>query len=624
MTQLKEERISPYIHSSITDKISRFTDCSTKTQINEILQNSRRGGATEVVVTTHREENSNEITVKVVDNGNGIEHARYLVGFGAGEFTEALPGEDPAGVGTFSLANCVSTVKSRNWSVNLSPEVFCGEEEAVVKYSDDFIEGTEISFKKKELSYQDSVRDIRRDIPCYPIKVTVDGEEIPQYESYAKYVEDQVSDYNNRINRMSDDDTYAVKTVDYMDGIKVTMVVRKEGNYKNFYWSDCGVTRSNTTWFNGQIVSGGQISYKLNAIVSTHVEITKLNGLALKLPDRTGYVENEELSKLAEFIDYETCRFFAEVRGNNHNLPFSSYTYIKEKGIEIAEAVPDFTIERYLVGESDIAPHEWYFHTSMDDGYYSCGKGLEGKSLFIISGNGELYDLFNISAALYFGNLKDVEIVKDRHSAYGGYSWYDEVPVIESISMYAPSLDNDKSDINLMEDSWSEKDINLSKLYIELEFDREVRINMTTSKRHVMRTPFISLIEDPDNEVSDSMSNWVADIEYYKQSANEGRLEDNLAIINRYHSYDWESEGQTYDDSMNIVAREAKAVAAKYLGVSKRAVAERRWVDTYRDELGVWNMPDDVLSVTLECKAGFGLKSFLFKYEDGEASEIKA
>ena len=93
-----QQTICAKVNPRLLTKADRLFIGSVDGRIIEILQNARRAGATEVRIS-----NKEEI-VTVQDNGSGIDDFQKLLDLGGSGWDEKLEaGEDPAGVGLFSL-----------------------------------------------------------------------------------------------------------------------------------------------------------------------------------------------------------------------------------------------------------------------------------------------------------------------------------------------------------------------------------------------------------------------------------------------------------------------------------------------------------------------------------------
>ena len=138
--------IQATVNPRLLTKANRFFTGSVTGRIIEIVQNARRGGATQVQITNH----NGVVTVR--DNGRGIDDFAQLLdmgGSGWDDNTEAA--EDPAGVGLFCLAPRKVTIRSRGYMAVIDGRGWSGEP---VDVTDDPqpVAGTMLSFEDDEWS----------------------------------------------------------------------------------------------------------------------------------------------------------------------------------------------------------------------------------------------------------------------------------------------------------------------------------------------------------------------------------------------------------------------------------------------------------------------------------------
>jgi hypothetical protein len=110
--------------AGLLPKIDRMFDAAPVTVFSELLQNSRRAGATQVsiVIGDH---------VVYEDNGRGVEDPQILLDLAAKGWGDDIQrDEDAAGMGFFCLSGFEEVyVESRAWHGTLTPQVFRGEVE---------------------------------------------------------------------------------------------------------------------------------------------------------------------------------------------------------------------------------------------------------------------------------------------------------------------------------------------------------------------------------------------------------------------------------------------------------------------------------------------------------------
>ena len=161
------------IHESAVKRVTRIYAATASEILAEILQNSRRAGATRVRIAVSpspgltaegsADGSESALTVTIADDGAGIADPAVLLSFGEnGWDDELVRREDAAGFGFASLARRNCTVSSRprspngevlpGWQVSLSPEHFLGEADADVRTDEEapYPHGTAISFQATE------------------------------------------------------------------------------------------------------------------------------------------------------------------------------------------------------------------------------------------------------------------------------------------------------------------------------------------------------------------------------------------------------------------------------------------------------------------------------------------
>ena len=186
---MKTTTIRVQVGADAIKRVSRFFDATLGETLDELLQNARRSGATEVTATL----NGSELTLR--DNGAGIAIATDLLTFGKSQWPDSIrASEDPAGMGLYSLARTHCTIRSRRasdagWRVELTPEHFTGEKSANVVEDDTLASaGTEITLRLPEnvKTPSQTVRDHLQHSALYcPVKVTLDGKALDQNDFLA-------------------------------------------------------------------------------------------------------------------------------------------------------------------------------------------------------------------------------------------------------------------------------------------------------------------------------------------------------------------------------------------------------------------------------------------------------
>ena len=127
-TKQMPEQIRASIHQDAINRVSEFFNATTGDIMKELLQNSRRSGASSVDVTIEEDRTT------VSDNGMGIRDPEAILAFGLSAWDQRTDqSEHPAGMGLYALARrenvqvISSTGDSHAWSVNLTPDHFVGK-----------------------------------------------------------------------------------------------------------------------------------------------------------------------------------------------------------------------------------------------------------------------------------------------------------------------------------------------------------------------------------------------------------------------------------------------------------------------------------------------------------------
>ena len=185
------------VHQNALKRVTKFWASRPIEIFLEALQNSRRAGATRVRVAVetltkpsgHAPEPSEpRLAVTVTDDGAGIADPAVLLSFGENGWNEDLVArEDAAGMGILSLAHRGCRISSRPrtpdghaghaWSVELEPEHFTGQSDALVRRDDGapYPSGTAVQFEATESA--DMIRAALANVAChYPLPVTFEGE----------------------------------------------------------------------------------------------------------------------------------------------------------------------------------------------------------------------------------------------------------------------------------------------------------------------------------------------------------------------------------------------------------------------------------------------------------------
>ena len=185
------------VHGSALKRVTKFWASRPIEIFTEVLQNSRRAGATRIHVTVETlaraagrapEPSELRLAVTVTDDGAGIEDPAVLLSFGENGWSdEMVAREDAAGMGILSLAHRGCRISSRprtpdgqagqGWSVDLEPDHFTGQSDALVRCDDTapYPSGTAVRFEATESA--DMIRAaLASAARHYPLPVTFEGD----------------------------------------------------------------------------------------------------------------------------------------------------------------------------------------------------------------------------------------------------------------------------------------------------------------------------------------------------------------------------------------------------------------------------------------------------------------
>ncbi len=176
------------VHDGAIDRVSRFFNASVADAATELIQNSRRSGATRLDVATDATEGGTVVTV--TDDGFGIADPAVLLSFGESGWDAATARrEDPAGMGVYALSKRGCAISSRpatagiapipGWRVELTPDCFLGKQEARIVACEDapLPSGTAISFPADQSREGIAAAFAAAARHC-PLAVTVNGEAV--------------------------------------------------------------------------------------------------------------------------------------------------------------------------------------------------------------------------------------------------------------------------------------------------------------------------------------------------------------------------------------------------------------------------------------------------------------
>jgi hypothetical protein len=372
-----QETICAKVNPRLLSKADRLFTGNVEGRIIEILQNARRAGATEVRIS------NKDGLVTVQDNGSGIEDFQKLLDLGGSGWDERLEaGEDPAGVGLFSLAPRKVTIISGGRKIVIDKDGWTGKPvEVTVKTETS--RGTILTFKDEKPWDMDTVE---KHAVFAGIRVIVDGKychEMPFCSHEAVY-------YKN-------------------PGCRIEVV--KDISKYHRDWTSTWYHGRVLLNFHGQVVQVDHWPSDNRQCLTILVDITDQTDIRLMLPARTRLVENQAFEQLKAVIELEYYKYFQ--RQKTHTLYYEEYLRARQLGIELPEAEPQFRagliFDEYEQAVEVVKPNGLELkdcYLCFDD---DCGNDLAEVNAHLLSAIGKFEGK----------SFVPVNINKD----YTGYSW---------------------------------------------------------------------------------------------------------------------------------------------------------------------------------------------------------
>lgn len=362
----------------------------------ELLQNSRRAGATRVEVSILPVPDSDECEVTFHDNGSGIEDfSKLLALWKSGWSAETKAAEDPAGVGFYSLCHSDVEIRSGQREMIIRKVAFLGLEEPAGKvYDDRYVEGTWLRFRRSS-EHKDLDNALAKAALFCPLEVQVNGTVLPS----ADFLEGSI--YRETI-----------------DGIEVGFATEFENGWSsvddrnwNFYGARIAHAFPSISAFppSGSAYSALDLYARFNVLQAGQVW--------LQLPDRRALIENDFLREFKRKVRIAGCR--AIQSAGQHILAFHDWKKAKELGVLLPEA------SAWLQTWSDL---------SLDR---SSGSGLFGSDVREIVSDltnvalvsDDLPNVHTLQAALHCRATLPYRLYREC-SRFQGYSWYDALPIV--------------------------------------------------------------------------------------------------------------------------------------------------------------------------------------------------
>lgn len=380
---MKHQTIRASVSPETIGKVTRLFNGTLGDILNELLQNARRAGASAVDVDAMPLEDGLRIVVE--DDGCGIDDPARVLALGASRWNETVAsGEDPAGMGVFSLAGKAATIESRPaegqaaWRIDIAAGAWTGACEVDVT-SSKRQKGTSIAFDMPRINEGTLDHALTEAAQFFPLPVRFRGAEKPRKDFLAGAIH-----------------------VENWEGSRI-------GIFKGrpYY-------RSPDVNFHGITVLSKlfEVPQVRGEVVHARIDIGYTPQLQLVLPARKEFVDSEGLIALKHACEAACYRAIAGQP--THSLSFERHQRAAELGIVLPEA--------------DAVLHGWEPDIADTD------IGNETGPQRAITGDEILMDAHEahfgqaIARALRGNPLR--EKLVERKDAFAGYSWYDELRVL--------------------------------------------------------------------------------------------------------------------------------------------------------------------------------------------------
>ena len=372
-----QETICAKVNLRLLSKADRLFTGSIEGRIIEVLQNARRAGASEVRIS------NKDGLVTVADNGSGIEDFHKLLDLGGSGWDEKLEaGEDPAGVGLFSLAPREVTITSGSKQVVIGPDGWTGKP-VEIEAARESVNGTVLKFRDEKPWGLDL---LEKHAVFSSIRVIVDGKICHSMPFCGKD---------------------AVTITDIGCRIEVVKEVSKYHQMWKSGWGNGKVLLN----FHGQVVQVDCWPGNNNTNLMILVDLDQQTDIRLMLPARTRLVENIAYERLKRFIEKQYYEYFKQQ--GSHKLYFSQWQRARQLGIVLPEAEPCYSVglihDEYEMAVDVVEPKDF----ELKDGYLCNYKDDIDESVLVNA------HLLAAQGSFQGKSFVPVTIKSD----YLGYSW---------------------------------------------------------------------------------------------------------------------------------------------------------------------------------------------------------
>ena len=371
-----QETICAKTDARLLSKADRLFTGSVDGRIIEILQNARRAGATELRIS------NKDGIVTVVDNGNGIANFQKLLDLGGSGWDEELEqGEDPAGVGLFSLAPKEVEITSDQKKVVINKDGWTGKPVKVARIAET-VNGTILKFRDEKPWDMELVE---KHAVFSGVNTIVDGRKCHSMQ----FCSDQA------VNHPS-------------PGCRIEVV--KEISKYHGQWISGWHHNKVLVNFHGQVVQMDYFPGECRHGLTVLVDLNDQTDIRLMLPARTRLVENVAFERIKTMVETEYYRYFQKQK--THTLYHKQWQRARQLGIVLPEAEPQFKTgllwDEYDVPVEVTCPKDF----NLQDGYLCNDKDFKDTRVAT-----------NVHLLAALGTFKKPFVPVTIDSGYIGYSW---------------------------------------------------------------------------------------------------------------------------------------------------------------------------------------------------------
>jgi hypothetical protein len=373
ITSKPKKKIKAEINNNFFGIVDRLFDNSPNTVFSEILQNSRRAGATLVKIETNILPDGSGLHVVIHDNGAGVSDMADLLRIrSSGWGEETMTREDPAGMGFFSLCrmrNLYVTSKDQVAFMGSNGEAFYGKTEVDVEQILGYIEGTQLAFDWPNVTVCD-LRSALREVARYaPIDVMFDGIKIERASFKPS------------------------KCVDEFDTDDVTVYISRDAWATDIEFN-----------FHGLVVTESGMLGISN--YSACVDVKDTRNLQMVLPARNAIVHNKFYDDLVVSIRTRIYQIIANE--GEHTLPYKNWKEACDLGVTMKPAV-----------------------AALKDVSKNTARALQSTRTCVLMDSTNKRGCFQTVAAAMEKN--GYYKLYDTDLRMVGYDWYDKLPLVTCV-----------------------------------------------------------------------------------------------------------------------------------------------------------------------------------------------